>query len=82
MTVEDMFLLDDLRSLEIPWIDELVDAVSSHAGVRRVWTVLMSWGPQGEDADEVTSLGNGVPGLAREAEKYRRLSRLLHGQRR
>jgi hypothetical protein len=77
MTVQDLIFLSDLRSLDMPWIDELVNSAASHEDVRRVWSHVRYWGLNDEDAEDVMGLSNFVPHLMREVGRIRKLVRCL-----
>ncbi|HXY27852.1 MAG TPA: hypothetical protein VEH82_06190, partial [Acidimicrobiales bacterium] len=76
MTVRDLIFLDDLRSLELPWIDRLTASASSHEDVGRVWAIIRCWGPNNEDAEDLTGLAARVPHFSDEVEKIQKLIRL------
>jgi len=73
MHVEDLFLLDDLRSVEIPWVDRLVEGCATHQDVERVWTMIRCWGPDHEDVESITQLSTHSSRLQQDAEKLRKL---------
>jgi hypothetical protein len=77
LTVQDLIFLDDLRSLEVPWIDQLVNSAASHEDVGRVWTQIRCWGLNNEDAEDLLGLAAFVPCLVNEVGRIRRLVRCL-----
>jgi hypothetical protein len=54
LRAKDLFLLDDLWSLAIPWIDRLVQDCPT-TGIERVWNVIRRWGPDYEDVRDIAS---------------------------
>jgi hypothetical protein len=81
LRVEDVLFLDDLRALGVPWVDRLIDPCASTEDVERVWTLIRSWGPDHEDAEDVLHLSAHMPRLGHEALKIRRLIRICENYR-
>jgi len=77
MPVQDLFLLDDLRSLDIPWVDRLVQGCSTHEDVERVWTLIRCWGPDHEEVDSTSQSSTPHSRILESAEKLRRLVRAI-----
>jgi hypothetical protein len=77
MTVQDLIFLDDLRSLDMPWIDQLVNSAASHEEVRRVWTHVRCWGLNNEDADDLMCFSTFLPDLMTEVGRIRKLVRCI-----
>jgi hypothetical protein len=77
MTLEDLFLLDDLRSLDIPWVDRLVRRCSSHEDVVRVWTLIRCWGPDDDEVESKPRSSTPRSGILEGAEKLRRMVRSI-----
>ena len=75
MLVQDLFLLDDLTSLEIPWVDRLVQGCSTHQDVERLWTLIRCWGPDHEDVESLSQLATHSSRLQQDAEKLRMMVR-------
>jgi hypothetical protein len=76
MCVEDVIFLDDLRALDIPWINRLVDPCTSRGDVERVCTLIRMWGPDHADAGDLLQLSAQLPHLDQEVEKMLGLIRL------
>lgn len=68
MRVEDVIFLDDLRTLGIPRIDNLVDSCTSREDVKRIWTLLRTWGPNHEDVNDMLQLSAQVPQIERKVQ--------------
>ena len=81
LRVEDLFFLDDLRALGVPWLDGLIDRCTSHRDVEMVWTLVRLGGPDREDAGDVLKLSASVPQLEDEAQKILGLIRVWEGYR-
>ena len=81
LRVEDLFFLDDLRALDVPWLDGLIDRCTSHRDVEMVWTLIRMGGPDHEDASDVLGLSASMPQLEDEAQKILGLIRVWEGYR-
>ncbi len=86
LRVEDLFFLDDLRALGVPWIDRLIDRCASHEDVEMAWALIHMGGPDAGDADDVLELSARTPPLQRspledEARKLLGVIRVREGYR-
>jgi hypothetical protein len=81
LRVEDLLFLNDFRALGVPWIDKLIDHCTSTDDVERVWTLIRSWGPDYEDAEDVLHLSAQMPRLGHEALKILRMIRICENYR-
>ena len=73
MSVQDLFLLDDLRSLRIPWLVRLIDGCKTHEDVERMWMQIRCWGPDHDDVEEMFQLSTHSSRLQQSAEKLRKM---------
>jgi hypothetical protein len=81
MPVEDLFLLDDLKSLRIPWVDRLVGGCMNHEDVERAWVLLRCWGPDREDGETLSPASAPPSPFRRDAEKLRSMVRSIESWR-
>jgi hypothetical protein len=72
--VEDLFFLDDLKNLGVPWVTALAVSCQTHEDVRGLWALIRSWGPDGEDVEDLLRLD---PKNQSDAEKLVRLTRVV-----
>ena len=78
LMVEDVFVLADLRALEIPWLNALVERCVSHDDVVRLTTILRSWGPTAGEVERAATRGGSVlPGVDDGIARLRALVRAL-----
>jgi len=82
MTVQDLIFLDDLKSLDVPWIDRLTASAASHEDVDRVWTIIRCWGPNNEDARDLADISARMPDFGDEVERILKLVRVTESYQR
>jgi hypothetical protein len=81
LRVEDLIFLDDLRALDVPWIDRLIDPCGSRQDVERVWTMIRMWGPDHDDVSDLLDLTDQRPQLEHTAQKTLAMLRLCDNYR-
>ena len=81
LRVEDLIFLDDLRALDVPWIDRLIDPCTSRQDVERVWTMIRMWGPDHDDLSDLLELADQMPQLEHTAQKILTILRLCENYR-
>jgi hypothetical protein len=79
LRVEDLFLLDDLKALDLPWVTELASVCESHEDVKMLWTLLRAWGPDNEDVEELLVVSRPSSQRRETADRVRRLVRIVEG---
>ena len=78
MSVEDLFFLDDLKALNLPWVSRLVLSCGSHEDVKALWTIIRMWGPNNEDLEDCQQLADRSLEMKQAALDICSLLRIMH----